>query len=117
MTFESLTLTPFCMEILGVKKMDISMFLAVFSVRFWFEPYKMCKNKSTFIIFTIICRYTLLFFSPGRDQPLGRAGLENIGPRISPLHEFWIRAGQLYLNWLIRLGQKSSIKGNTSISI
>ena len=77
------------MEILGVKNMDISMFLEAFSVRFWLESGKMCKNKSTFIIFTLFCRY-YLFFSPGRDQLLGRAGQENIGPRISPLNEFWI---------------------------
>ena len=74
------------------KKMDISMFLAVFSVRFWLESGKMCKNKSTFLIFTFFCRYSL--FSTGRDQLLGRAGQENISPgispRISPLQDFWI---------------------------
>ena len=34
------------------------------------------------------------FFSPGRDQLLGRAGQKNISPgispRISPLFDFWI---------------------------
>ena len=69
----------------------------------------------------LFSRYSL-FFSPGRDQLLRRVGQKNIShgisPRISPLHDFLDhRAGQLYLTWLIRLGQKSSIKGNTSISI
>ena len=53
------------------------MFLAGFSVRFWLESGKMCKNTPTYFIFTIVCRYSL-FFSPGRDQLLGRAGQENI---------------------------------------
>ena len=70
MTFESLTLMPFCMEILGVKKkMDISMFLAVFSVRLWMESGKMCKNKSTFFIFTIFLQIFPVFFSRARSTP------------------------------------------------
>ena len=69
--------------------MDISKFLAVFSVLFWLESGKMCKNKSTFFIFTMFLQIFPVF-STGRDQLLGRAGQENIGPRISPLHEFWI---------------------------
>ena len=55
------------------------MFLAVFSVRFWLESGKMCKNKSTFFIFTFFADIPCVF-SPGRDQLLGRAGQENIGP-------------------------------------
>ena len=92
MTFESLTLTPFCMEILGVKKIGISMFVVVFSVRFWLESGKMCKNKSTFFIFTFFCRSSL-FFSPGRDQLSWRGGQENIGPRISPVSALYMRFG------------------------
>ena len=69
------------------------MFLAVFSVQFWLESGKMCKNKSTFLFLQFVCRYSM-FFSLGRDQLLERAEQENIGtrisPRISPLHEFWI---------------------------
>ena len=69
------------------------MCFAMFSVRFWLESDKMCKNNFTFFIFTIILQIFPVF-SPGRDQLLGRAGQENIGPRISPhispLHEFWI---------------------------
>ena len=68
------------------------MFLAVFSVRFWLESGKMCKNKSTYFMFYIFLQIFPVFFSPGRDQLLGRAGQENISPgispRISPLHEF-----------------------------
>ena len=69
------------------------MFLAVFSVRFWLESGKICKNTLTFFIFTLFLQIFPVF-SPGRDQLLGRAGQENISlcisPRISPLHEFWI---------------------------
>ena len=71
MTFESLALTPFCMGILGVKKMDISMFLAVFSVRFWLESGKMCKNKSTFFIFTIFLQIFPVFFLQGEINSWG----------------------------------------------
>ena len=72
------------------------MFLTVFSVRFRLESGKVCKNKSSFLFlhFCLQIFPVFLFFSPGRDQLLGRAGQENIGPRISPrispLHEFWI---------------------------
>ena len=61
------------MEILGVS-FNV---LVVFSVRFWFEWGKIRKNKSIF--FYIFCRCSL-FVSPSRDQLLGRAGQENIGP-------------------------------------
>ena len=68
MTLESLTLTPFCMEILGVK-MDISMLLAVFSVRFWLGSGKMSKNKSTFFIFIFFLQIFPVFFSQARSTP------------------------------------------------
>ena len=74
MTFESLTLTPFCMEILGVK-MDISMFFAV-SVRFWLESGSMCKNKFTFFIFTFFADIPCFFLQGeinswgGRDRKI-----------------------------------------------
>ena len=55
------------------------MFLEVFSVRFWLESSKICKNMATFFIFTFFADI-LCFFSPGRDQLLGRAGQKNIGP-------------------------------------
>ena len=77
------------MEILGVKNGYFNVFSDVFST-IWLESGKMCKNKSTFFIFTMILQIFPVFFSPGRDQLLERAGQENIGPRISPLHEFWI---------------------------
>ena len=65
----------------------------------------MCKNKSLFLQF--VCRYSL-FFSPGQDQLLGRAGQENIGPRISPLHEFWI-AGLDSSTWIGWYGWAKSL--------
>ena len=86
MTFESLTLTPFCMEILGVKKNDISRFLAVFSVRFWLESGKMCKNKSTFFIFTIFLQIFPVFFSRGRSTP-GEGGTGKYWPPYQPPYQ------------------------------
>ena len=64
MTFKSLKLTPFCMEILGVKNGYFNV-LAVFSVWFWFKTGKMCKNKSTFFIFTIFFADIPCFFFQG----------------------------------------------------
>ena len=89
------------------KKMDISMFLAVFSVRFWLESGKMWKNKSTFFIFTFFCRYSLFFISRARSTP-GEGGTGKYQPWYQPPYQpsTWVldrRAGQLYLNWLIRL--------------
>ena len=88
MAFESLTLTPFRLEILGVRKLIFNV-LTVISVRFWLESGKICKNTSTFFIF-YNCFADIPFFSPGRDQLLGRAGQKNISPGISPLRDFWI---------------------------
>ena len=121
MTFESLTLTPFCSETLGLKYGYFSVFSGVFSVRFWLESGKMCKNKSTFFIFTIFLKIFPVFFSRARSTP-GEGGTEKYQPWYQPPYQpstrvLDRRAGQLYLNWLIRLGQTSSIKGNTSISM
>ena len=88
----------------------------VLTVQFWLESGKNMQEYVHFLYFLqLFCRYSL-FFSPGRDQLLGRAGQKNISPGISP-HDLDPRAEQLYLTWSICLGQKSSIKGNTSISI
>ena len=98
------------------------MFFAVFSVRFWLESGKMCKNKSTFFIFTFFLQiFPVFFFSRARSTP-GEGGTEKYRPPKQPPYQpsTYVsdrRVGQLYLNWLIRLGQKSSIKGNTSISM
>ena len=66
-------------------------------------------------LFVHFCRYYLFFVSRARSTP-GESGTGTYRPRISlrisPLHEFWI-AG---LDSSIRLGQKSSTKGNTSRS-
>ena len=83
MAFESLTLTPFCMEILGVRKW-IFQCLTVFSVQFWLELGKnMQEYVNSLYFLQLFCRYSL-FFSPGRDQLQGRAGQKNISPGISP---------------------------------
>ena len=88
MTFESLTLTPFCIEILGVKNGYFNVFSGVFSAIFGWNRVK-CARISPLSLFLLFFADIPCFF-PGRDQLLGRAGQENIGPRISPLHEFWI---------------------------
>ena len=41
------------------------MFLAVFSVRFWLESGKMCKNKSTYFMFYIFFADIPCFFLQG----------------------------------------------------
>ena len=41
------------------------MFLAVFSVRFWLESGKMCKNKSTIFICTVSLQIFPVFFLQG----------------------------------------------------
>ena len=93
------------------------MFLAMFSVRFWLESGKMCKNKSTFFIFASFLQIFPVFFSRARSTP-GEGGTGKYQPLYQPSTRVLDRrAGQLYLNWLIRPCQKSSIKGNTSISM
>ena len=52
-------------------KMDILMFLAVFSVRFWLESGKICKNRSTFFIFTFIFADFPCFFLQGEISSWG----------------------------------------------
>ena len=90
MAFESLTPTPFCMELLGVRKWIFQCF-NVFSVRFWLESGKDMQEYVHFLIFyNCFADISCCFFSPGRDQLLGRAGQKNISPGISPLHDFWI---------------------------
>ena len=61
------------------------------------------------------------FFSRARSTA-GEGGTERYQPWYQPPYQpstrlLEPRAGQLFLTWAIRLGQKSSIKGNTSISI
>ena len=101
-------------------KIDISMFLAVFSLRFWLKSGKICKNRSTFFIFTFFAKIPC-FFSRARSAPR-EGGTGKYWPPYQPPYQpstrvLDSRAGQLYLTWSIWLGQKSSIKGNTSISI
>ena len=68
MKFESLTLTPFCMEILGVKNGYFNVFSGVFCA-IWLESGKMCKNKSIFFIFTFLFADIPCFFSRARSTP------------------------------------------------
>ena len=93
MTFESSTLTPFCMELLGVRKWIFQCLSGVFSAILVGNRLNL-QEKVHFLYLYFFCRYSLGFFSPGRDQLLGKAGQENMGPcispRISPLHKFWM---------------------------
>ena len=56
MTFESLTLTPFCFEKSSVRKCIFNIFnvLATFSVRFRLKSSKICKNKDHTCLFYCI---------------------------------------------------------------
>ena len=74
-----------------------------------------------FLYFYIFFADIPCFFSRARSTP-GEGGTEKYQPWYQPPYQpstrvLDRRAGQLYLNWLIRLGKKSSIKGNTSISM
>ena len=120
MAFESLTLTPFCMEILGVRKWIFQCFNSVFSAILVGIRQKICKNTSTFFIVYNSFADIPYFFSRARSTA-GEGGTEKY-QRYQPPYQpstrcLDPRAGQLYLTGPIRLGQKSSIKGNTSISI
>ena len=55
------------------KKMDISMFLVVFSVRLWWNQVKYARIRPLSLFLHYFCRYSLCF-SPGRDQLLGGGG-------------------------------------------
>ena len=86
--FESLTLAPFFIEILGVKNGYFNVFSGVFSVRFSLESGKMCKNTSTFFIFTfffadIPCFF---FYSRARSTP-GEGGTGKYRPPYQPAYQ------------------------------
>ena len=91
MAFESLTLTPFCMEILGVRKWIFQCFNSVFSA-IVMESGKNMQEHVHFLYFYNCFADIPCFVFQGRDQLLGRAGQENISPgispRISPLLDF-----------------------------
>ena len=93
MAFESLTLTPFCMEILGVRKWIFQCFNSVFSAILVGIRWKYARIRPFSLFFTIVLQIFPVF-SPGRDQLLGRVSLKNISPGnspgISPLLDFWI---------------------------
>ena len=96
------------------------MFLAVFSVRFWLESGKICKNKFTFFIFTIFLQKFPVFFLQGEIKSWG--GRDRI---ISALVSALVSALYMSFGWhgwtvileLVDTAGQSSIKGNTSISI
>ena len=56
------------------------MFLAVFSVRFWLESGKMCKNKSTSFIFTIFWQIFPFLFLQGEINSWGGRDRKILAP-------------------------------------
>ena len=87
-------------------------------MRFWLESgKKYAKIRPLFLFFYNCFANIPCFFSRARSTA-GEGGTEKYQPPYQP--STWLldpRAGQLYLTGPIHLGQKSSIKGNTSISI
>ena len=62
------------------------MFLAVFSVRFWLESGKMCKNTPTFFIFTICLQiFPGVFFLQGEINSWGGRDMKILAPVSAPL--------------------------------
>ena len=117
MAFKSLTLTPFCMEILGVRKWIFQCFNSVFSAILIGIRLKYARTRPLSLFLQLFCRYSL-FFSRARSTA-GEGGTGKYQPWYQPPYQpsTWLldpRAGQLYLTGLIRLGQKSSIKGAIS---
>ena len=113
MAFESLTSTPFCLEILSVRKRIYQCFEAVFSAILVGIRLMYARIRPLSLFFTIVLQIFPVF-SLGRDQELGRAGQKNISPgispRISPLHDFWIPG----LDSSIRLGRYAWAKSLVS---
>ena len=89
------------------KKMDISIFLVVFSVQFWLEWGKIFKNTSNFLIFTIVLQIFPVFFLQGRINSCGGHDRKIWAP-YQPFHEFWI-AGLDSSIWLGRYGWAKSL--------
>ena len=76
MVFESLTLTPFCMEILGVRKWIFQCFNSVFSVILMESGKKYARTRPLSLFLQLFCRYSLFFFQGeincwgGRDRKI-----------------------------------------------
>ena len=81
------------------------------------ESDKIMQEYVHFLFFTIVFADISCFFFSRARSTAGEGGTENISPRIIPLHDFRIPGLEALLTWSIRLGQKSSFKGNTSISM
>ena len=84
MVFERLTLTPFCMEILGVRKW-IFQCLTVFSVRFWLESGKNMQEYFHFF-FTFFLQIFPVFFSRARSTAR-EGGIEKYQPWYQPPYQ------------------------------
>ena len=67
------------------KKMNTSMFKRCFQRDFGWNQVKICKNTSTFFIFTtVFCRYSLFFFS---RSTAGEGGTEKYQPWYQPWYQ------------------------------
>ena len=86
------------------KKMDILMFKQCFQCDLNWNQVKICKNTSTFFIFTIVLQIFPGFFSRARSTA-GEGGTGKYQPwyqpRISPLLDFWIPGldSSIWLGW------------------
>ena len=72
--------------------MGISMFLAAFSVRFWLELGKMCKNKSTFFIFSLFLQIFPVF-SQGEINSWGGRDRKISAPLSAPVSALYMSFG------------------------
>ena len=69
------------------------MFSAVFSVRFWLESGKMCKNKSTFFIFTFFCADIPFFSLQGEINSWGGRDRKISAPVSAPVSALYMSFG------------------------
>ena len=85
--FEILALTPFCMEILGVRKWIIQCFNGVFSAKkFWLESGKNMQEYVHFLYFFTIVLQIFRFFSRARSTA-GEGGTEKYQPWYQPPYQ------------------------------
>ena len=86
MAFESLTLTPFCMEILGVRKWIFQYFNSVFSAILVGIRQKYARIRPLSLFFTIVLQILPVFFSRARSTA-GEGGTEKYQPWYQPWYQ------------------------------
>ena len=86
MAFENLTLTPFCMEILGVRKWIIQSFNGVISAILVGIRLKYARIRPLSLFFTIVLQIFPVFFSRARSTA-GEGGTEKYQPWYQPSYQ------------------------------